>query len=87
MATIRKQRNSERLVLVQDKSQRDSANVTAVATSGRLYLPSVTGSLPLQPTRMRGCMHEARHPAHLSAKSFARTGSGRWAIAGCRAAS
>ena len=83
MATIRNQRNHEQLVLVlgQDLNQRIGAVAQASRDSGSFYLPSVTGSMRMQPFPT-GCAQDAR-PDHAKEKT---AWSGCW-LAGCRAAS
>ena len=85
MATIRNQRNQERLVLVEDQNLRDRRVAQAVRDPGSFYLPSVTGSMRLQPSFSTGCAHgTTRHPGH--AKETKRAWPGR-VPAGCRASS
>ena len=88
MATIRNQRNSERLVLTQDNAPRDRELGKAVAP-GRFYLPSVSPTMFLQSPMSRGCKHgTTRHPDHASTKQANRLAwSGCSGLAGLRAAS
>ncbi len=87
MATIRNQRNSDRLVLVQDNAQRGS-DAQAVSALGSFYLPSVSGSMFLQPSRTHGAKHgTARHLDHASTKSVEPAWSGCPGRTGLRAAS
>ena len=89
MATIRNQRNSERLVLTQDNAPRNRELDQAVRDPGSFYLPSVSGLMFLQPSRMRGSKHgTTRHPDHASTKQVARQAwPGCSGQAGLRAAS
>ena len=65
MATIRNERNSNLVVLNQDLGSLDRDFDQAVCAPGSFYLPSVSGSMFLQPPRMRGGKHgTARHPGH-----------------------
>ncbi len=66
MATIRNQRNSNLVVLCQDDASLNR-DVQAVCAPGSFYLPSVSGSMFLQPSpaRMRDGKHgTTRHPGH-----------------------
>jgi hypothetical protein len=88
MATIRNQRNLNSLVLNQDDAQRNRDD-QAVCTLGSFYLPPVSGSMFLQPSRMRGAKHGTiRHPGHATTKSVERSAwSGSQVITGHGAAS
>ena len=88
MATIRNQRNSNLLVLNQDDAQRNRDD-QAVCAPGSFYLPPVSGSMFLQPSRMRGAKHgTTRHPDHATTKSVERSAwSGSQVITGHGAAS
>ena len=89
MATIRNQRNSNLVVLSQDVVVTLNRDSQAVCDPGSLYLPSVSGFMFLQPSRKRGCKHEAtRHLDHDMAKSDERHAwSGRLGQTGPRASS
>jgi hypothetical protein len=88
MATIRNQRNSNSAVLNQDRNSL-TCDVQAVSALGSLYLPSVFGSMLLQPARMFGRKHgTARHLDHGHAKPDERVAwSGRLGRTGLRATS
>lgn len=84
---IRTVRNSDRLVLNQDKATRNRANAQAVRTPDRSSLSSVFGLLWLRSRSMRDCRHAGPGPYHADAKvGVQEAGSGCGAIAGRRVA-